>query len=336
MSTLPLEPCWDLAADASQEPAWIWDGYLATGKLTLLTSLWKSGKTTLVSLILSRRDRGGSVAGRLVTSGISAVISEEGKDLWAERCRRLGFGKRVAFFCRPFPGRATVEAWRQMLNQLLAMRREHGLDLVVIDTVATLLPWRDENNAILVREAVEPLQELTQTGMALWLLHHPRKAEAAPGMAARGSGALPAMADLVLEMRHPGGDPGTRRRRLYGFSRFEATPRVTLMELDESGTDYHVLDCAAGEFSERWQKLQAVLSEADEPLTRRAILAIWPGDEPPPSDSALYRWLTKAEELGLVAHFGTGGRYDPHAYRLAAAEDPLARPDEESKSARSA
>jgi hypothetical protein len=323
MSTLLTKPFWGLAADVNPEPAWVWDGYLAAGKTTLLTSLWKSGKTTLVSLVLSRRGQGGAVAGRTVKPGVSVVISEEGKDLWQGRCRRLSFGERVIFYCQPFGGRATAGAWRDLLDELLALHREFGVDLVVIDTVATLLPWCDENNAIVVREALDPLGRLTEAGIALWLLHHPRKAEAAPGMAARGSGAMPATADVVLEMRHPGGDPGTRRRRLFGFSRFEATPRVTLMELNEGGTDYQVLDGAADEFTGRWRKLEAVLAQADEPLKRREILAIWPADEAPPSDSALYRWLTKAEELGLVIHRGTGGRYDPHCYQLADA----ARPD---------
>jgi hypothetical protein len=33
---------------------WIWQGYLARGATTLLTSQWKSGKTTLVSILLSK------------------------------------------------------------------------------------------------------------------------------------------------------------------------------------------------------------------------------------------------------------------------------------------
>ncbi len=317
MSKSSHEPCWNLGAQRPAEPNWIWHGYLAPGKTTLLTSLWKSGKTTLVALLLAQRRQGGTLAGRTVAPGVTAVISEEGRDLWEERCHRLGVGDRTAFFCQPFDGLPTPEDWRPLLDRLLQMRDEHGLDLVVIDTVATLMPWRDENNALLVRAALEPLLELTRAGIALWLLHHPRKAEAQPGMAARGSGALPAFADVVLEMRHPGGDPGTRRRRLYGFSRFQATPRILLMEMNDAGTDYLVLDCAADEFSERWQKLHSVLSNADEPLTRQQILAIWPDDETPPSDSALYRWLTKAVELGLVDHVGTGNRYDPHRYALA-------------------
>src|SRR5438876_11724117 len=45
-------------ADELQEPApvsWICQGILAAGHITLLTSQWKSGKTTLLSLLLGCR-----------------------------------------------------------------------------------------------------------------------------------------------------------------------------------------------------------------------------------------------------------------------------------------
>jgi hypothetical protein len=37
-----------LQSGAPRAIPWLWEGYLAPGALTLLTSLWKSGKTTLV------------------------------------------------------------------------------------------------------------------------------------------------------------------------------------------------------------------------------------------------------------------------------------------------
>ena len=48
------------------EPAadWLLHGFVARGNLTLLTSLWKAGKTTLLSLLLSRRKHDGLLAGR--------------------------------------------------------------------------------------------------------------------------------------------------------------------------------------------------------------------------------------------------------------------------------
>jgi hypothetical protein len=51
------------ARDLEQLPptplTWLWHGYLGPGKVTLLTSQWKSGKTTLVSRLLARAQQGG-------------------------------------------------------------------------------------------------------------------------------------------------------------------------------------------------------------------------------------------------------------------------------------
>src|SRR5262249_39390829 len=55
-----LTPMWldDLNAAAQKQFAWLWQGYLAPGNVTLLTSQWKSGKTTLVSILLARLKEG--------------------------------------------------------------------------------------------------------------------------------------------------------------------------------------------------------------------------------------------------------------------------------------
>jgi AAA domain-containing protein len=44
----------DLDRQPYTPPTWLWPGYLGAGRVTLLTSQWKSGKTTLVSLLLAR------------------------------------------------------------------------------------------------------------------------------------------------------------------------------------------------------------------------------------------------------------------------------------------
>ena len=49
----------DLDKQRSAPPTWLWHGYLGAGRVTLLTSQWKSGKTTLVSLLLAGMQQGG-------------------------------------------------------------------------------------------------------------------------------------------------------------------------------------------------------------------------------------------------------------------------------------
>ena len=42
----------DLETVSRAGVTWLWHGYLAAGQVTLLTSQWKAGKTTLLSVLL--------------------------------------------------------------------------------------------------------------------------------------------------------------------------------------------------------------------------------------------------------------------------------------------
>jgi hypothetical protein len=83
---------------------WLWHGLLTPGKLTLLTSLWKSGKTTLLAHLLAHRRSGEDFLGQAVRPGISLVVSEEPPDLCPECCRRHQLGQEVGVLTRPFAG----------------------------------------------------------------------------------------------------------------------------------------------------------------------------------------------------------------------------------------
>ena len=67
----PFRALWltDLQTEARTPIAWLWHGYLAAGNVTLLTSQWKSGKTTLMSVLQSRLKTGGLLAGRPLRPG---------------------------------------------------------------------------------------------------------------------------------------------------------------------------------------------------------------------------------------------------------------------------
>src|SRR5262245_22364871 len=90
-------------APASDSPRdWLWHGYLLPGAVTLLTSLWKSGKSTLLSVLLSRLKTGGVLGGLPVRAGRAVIVSEEPAELWWERGRNLALDGHVHWFCRPF------------------------------------------------------------------------------------------------------------------------------------------------------------------------------------------------------------------------------------------
>src|SRR5438067_1563035 len=83
---------------------WLWQGYLLPGAVTLLTSLWKSGKSTLLSVLLSRLKSGGVLGGLPVRASRAVVVSEESPELWWDRGLHLELDGHVRWFCRPFQG----------------------------------------------------------------------------------------------------------------------------------------------------------------------------------------------------------------------------------------
>ena len=100
---------------------WLWHGYLASGNVTLLTSLWKAGKSTLISVLLARMKTGGTVAGLPVGAGRAVVVSEEPPEKWVERSRLVDLDGHVDWFCLPFAGTPTKKAWRELLGRVVRL-----------------------------------------------------------------------------------------------------------------------------------------------------------------------------------------------------------------------
>jgi hypothetical protein len=345
-SFAPIEPIWSSDLGLGDEPKvdWIWQGYIAPGNVTLFTGLWKSGKTTLLAMLLARRnpafkpagevspmrsepERAGEgselsessstpkLAGLTVKPGKTLVISEESLDLWARRFRRYNMGNNVCVISRPFNCIPSEDQWHSLLDQVRTMRKRDGIDLLVIDPLSLFLP--QENNAKCVLDYLIPLCNLTKTGLAITATHHPAKEERALGQSARGSGAISAQVDIVLEMRLPASDYLTRRRRLIGLSRHTETPRHLLLELNADATDYIVLpDEPEDGFDAHWHILELILENAGAVLSRREIHARWPEDQPRPALNTLRDWLTAAVQRNLVNREGTGHRSNPYRYSL--------------------
>jgi AAA domain len=311
----------DLARAEDGPPRWVWEGFVAGGAVTLLTSRWKAGKTTLLSVLLAKMAAGGALAGRAVAAGRAVVVSEEAPMLWAERGRRLGYGRHLAFLCRPFYAKPTPAEWAALIDQLVADVVRSGPGLVVIDPLTPVLPGPDENNATSMLAGLTPLRRLTAAGAAVLLLHHPRKSDGLPP----GSGALPGFADVLLELGGPrAGSRDDRRRRLRAVGRFPDSQADVVIELNADRTDYAVVadvDPAAESFAAGWPVLRQVLEEAGRPLTRKEVLADWPEASPPPGLTQLWQWLDRAAAAGLVERTGAGRKWEPFRYSLPGRDD---------------
>jgi hypothetical protein len=310
------------ARDLGKLPAfqvdWLWQGYLARGSITLLTSQWKTGKTTLVALLLARLARGGQLAELPVKPGRAVVLSEEPPQLWQLRHQRLKFGPDTCFMCRPFEGKPTEQQWQGLVRRLAELHDERGVDLVVVDPISLLLPPYFESHAERMQAALLPLSRLTRLGMAVLLLHHPKKGDALAGQSARGSGAACAMVDVLLELSwHARGDVDDRRRRLLAWSRYDETPRERSIELSADGRDYRLgVARSEDEFAGAAALIEGLLRERiGLKRSRRQLYDDWP-QRPKPDRVTLWRWLDRAVARGQVRQEGNGTRIDPYRYWL--------------------
>jgi AAA domain len=312
--------------DVSEETPkdrWIWDGYLARGNLTLLTSLWKTGKTTLLAGLLQRLRTGGEFLGRRCMAARVVIVSEESRDHWSERARTMPIGPHAQLLARPFLARPTPVVWRDLIDRAIELRTANELDLFVVDPLASFLPGHSECDAGTLLEMLQPLQRLAGAGAAVLLLHHPRKERSEEGSTARGSGALLGFVDIILELHRVGRlQSDARRRRLIGLSRHKRTPPLVVYEWDPTTGEFTGLGDLLGQrFRDNWKQLQAILARRERAASHDDLLMDWPADRDKPSPSVLYEWLARAHEEKLVRREGQGIRSDPYRYRLPNADD---------------
>jgi hypothetical protein len=307
----------DMKAKAQERLNWLLQGYLAPGNVTLLTSLWKSGKSTLIGVLLSKLKAGGTLAGIPLRAGRAVVISEEPRQMWVDRSQSLDLDGHIDWFCQPFLGRPTEKDWHDLLGRVLRLRQEKGVDLLVIDSLANLSPMRSENDSVEVLRSLTPFQPLSASGLATLLSHHPKKGPTEPGQAARGSGALLAYVDIIVEMYGLTRGKLDRRRRLRAFSRHAETLPNLIIEWTADGTDYLNRGTSTElDFDSGWPILRTILEEADGRLTASDIRRLWPDLAVVPSRRTLYRWLQDLVWKGKVLISGIGTCKDPFKYWL--------------------
>ena len=304
---------------AAEQLNWLWNGYLKPGDITLLTSQWKTGKTTLLAGLLRHLGSGTPFLGRDTRPARVWVVSEESRSQWGERTRQLPVGTHVHLLARPFRSRPTPEEWNDLIDRAI----DFGLDLLVVDPLASFLPGRCESDAATLLEALQPLHRLTAAGMAVLLLHHPRKGVVEAGSAARGSGALLGFVDISLELKRTSKLASDSKCRLIqAQSRRAEVPARLAYEWNPTTGDFAVTtDAKRRQFDENWQTVHNILKERTDAISLKEIVEHWPDDVEKPSKVTLYAWLALAFEGKRVRREGQGTKYDPWSYRLENEDD---------------
>jgi hypothetical protein len=291
---------------------WIWEGVVAEDAVTLLSAPEKTGKTTLLSLLLDRSRQGGQLLGRAVRPGRTILCSEESDTLWALRQPPLDFGPHLEYH-RPVGGNPSPRRWRRFIDHLLELPAD-AFDLLVIDTVMSFLPAA-ENNPRALRKGLNELRLVCGLPAGVLLLHQ------TPGARGRSRerGPLRAFADILIDMQVPPGDRFSRRWDFYGVGRYPGTLHHVAAELTPEGTDYLLLpdDPPQAALPPALETLRRVLSESPGPLTRQEILDRWPEGEPPPRADSLWRTLARGCDLGIMVRTGAGTKAEAFRYELA-------------------
>ena len=296
------------------EMNWLWNGYLMPGDITLLTSLWKTGKTTLLSGMLQHLSAGTPFLGRATRSARAWVVSEESRSQWRERLALMPIGTHVQLIARPFQSRPTAEEWNALLDRAIAARP----DLFVVDPLASFLTGHCESDAATLLEALQPLRRLTAVGTAVLLLHHPRKKPAEHGSSARGSGALLGFVDLSLELSRASrlGSDGNRRL-IRAQSRRAGVPARLAYEWDPVTGNFSITaDPRQRQFEENWPTILGILKDRTDAITHNEIAEFWPYDVDTPGRTVLYAWCALAFDRKLVRREGRGTKVHPYRYRL--------------------
>jgi hypothetical protein len=306
----------------TDEARWLWKGYVSAGGITLLSALWKAGKTTLLAHMLKAFEGEGEFLGQTIRPTRVLYVTEEHESVWADRRDQIGFGDWVEFLPRPFACKPDMRRWTEFLNYLDEVREERGYGLIVFDTIGNLWPVRDENDAARMQECLMPLHSIME-GSALLLTHHLRKGDGTELTGTRGSGAFMAFVDTIVELRrfNPA-DQYDRRRVLTGAGRFPETPPDVVVELTEAD-GFHLCGSRA---DVRQRDLAAViiglLGDAPPGALWEEVYAVWPA-EGKPAQGAFRKALQDGAEAGLWIREGSGRRNSPYRYRKPREDSPF-------------
>lgn len=265
---------------ATEDPVeWIWEGYIAKGHQTLLSALWKAGKTTLITYFLKCLQEGKELAGQPTTPCNVLILSEESGTLWARRREESEITTPIWIYPRPIKQKLDYKGWVLLLEGAAQFCEENKIDLFILDTLAGFWSVDNENDAARVSAALLPINNLLDKKIAVLLVHHFRKSGGDEGTAARGSGQLGAAVDIIVELsKLDSTNPNSTQRVLKTYSRFEESPKEVVIDYvdDEYITVGTTTDVRK---DEKQTRILHALEDYPEGITITELIEKWNKEE---------------------------------------------------------
>jgi len=307
-------PLAKLLSESPAEPDWIWPGYVAPGSITLLAGRPKVGKSTLLFALMAAIDGGSTFCGRRLRTVPIVLLSEERRSTITEKARvRSWTAEGVSILLHHT---AYALAWADIVRH--ASTHVGSAGLVVVDTLADFagLGADAENNAGAIQSAMRPLLEIAGDGCAVLVVSHQRKAAGEHGEAVRGSNALTAAVDIVVELERAPGSIGDHGRVLKAMSRYSATPDDLVVRRTDH--EYEAIgELASATAASELQRVVTRLAELGEVTAQDLAEAAGL------SKGTAQRRLADLLSGGRVVRSGNGNKGDPYRWRLAS--DPTSR-----------
>jgi hypothetical protein len=294
-----------LLAEPEEQTAWILDGILPAGGLSLMLGKPKAGKSTLARCLALAVAQGEPFLNRATVQGAVLYLAlEEKRGEVRKHFQALGVNGNESLF---------VHADRAPANALLAASRaieEHHPTLVIIDPLLKFARVKDANDYAQVNGALEPLLDLARkSGAHVVLVYHAGKGEKSDAVdAACGTTAFAAAVDTVLVLKRT-----ERYRTLQTVQRYGADLPETVLDFDSG---------------RRAVLLGAEKSAADSQRITEGILDYLRGASAPAKEAEINEAVegsTKLQraalrelvEAGKVLREGSGRKGDPYLYSAA-------------------
>ena len=253
-------------------------GYFVEEWSHLLAAFARTGKTEL--LLQAIRP--------WLASGHKVLwITEEPKRLWARRLRDRGGS---------WEGLSFVFGLGVAPDDLLTEATQSGADMILVDTIRSLLRFEDENSNSEVTRRVTPwIAELRNARKTLILVHHTRKGGGGGGEGIAGASSLLGSVDIAIEMTR---DPHqSSRRQLRTYSRV-LDPQEAIYERQETG-EFKMLGHPSGLHAhDVRERVLAALADAGVWLTTAQIATRL--SEPRPSQEAVRQALDALSRDGAI------------------------------------
>jgi putative DNA primase/helicase len=185
---------------------WLWDGWLAKGKLQLLAGQPGTGKTTLALTLAAVVSTGGVWPGGSQADAGNVIIwsgEDDPRDTLVPRLIAAGADlSRIHFVVgtNEGGGKRSFDPAKDMAGLSAAMQQIGGASLAIIDPIA-MMAVRDSHRNAETRRDLQPIAELCQaTGAAALGIHHLAKGTVGrePQERLIGSIAFAAVARVVM------------------------------------------------------------------------------------------------------------------------------------------